>query len=156
MSRVRLAAPTLARIRPNESGLPNGMLVPLLFTPEAWGAYLLHTSWVALSARDCRCLLFGRRESHALVVRAIVSDDLPPADRADFLALIRDEHLVLLGQAHDFTEKYVPRVEAPRPYVYLLTHSIDHQTITACHSVAGDRVTNHPVAILYPPTTDDI
>ena len=151
MSRLRLLPPTaLSGISPIRDAPLAGTVVPLLLTPEAERAYRVQSSWLAMGGRDFRGLLFGRREPHALVVQALVSDDLPPAERAAFLALIQEQRLVLLGQAHDFSERCLPRVALPTPYAYLVTYTIDHQAITACHSVAGNRITNHPVAILQP------
>jgi len=155
MARLRLLPPTgMSSTRSLRTGLPPEPLVPLLFEERIYDDFVVQMAWSAVSRRGFRCLLFGEREPHALIVRALVSHDLSPDDRARSLAIIRLGHLVLLGQAHDFSEPYLPRVAPPSPYVYLVTYSIERQEITACHSVQGERVTPHPVGILCPTPSD--
>jgi hypothetical protein len=124
------------------------LLRPLIFDDFAHDVFTIQTAWNVRRTLEYHCLLYGERTPEALIVRVIIDDTMAAKDRELFQNQIATEGYVLLGQAHDYSEDYLPDEDRPEDYVYLITTNIDGLDQTTCQSTNGDQIINHPVAII--------
>lgn len=126
-------------------------LLPLVFDDLAHDVFTIQTAWNVRRTLEYHCLLYGERTPEALIVRVIIDDTMAMKDRDLFQNQIATEGYVLLGQAHDYSEDYLPDEDRPDDYVYLVTTNIDGLDHTTCQSTNGDQIINHPVGIIDEP-----
>ena len=124
------------------------LLRPLVFGRFAHDVFTIQTAWNVRRTLEYHCLLYGERTPEALIVRVIIDDTMAEKDRELFQNQIASEGYVLLGQADDHSEDYLPQEDRPEDYVYLITTNIDGIDQTTCQSTNGDQIITHPVGII--------
>jgi hypothetical protein len=125
--------------------MPDRRPRPLIWTREADDAYLRETTDAWANGDEYAAFLFGTIEPHALTVSRVLSTKASPEAFRATLEDVRKERLTLIGEARQLRAANDTAVD--KPYVYVLSRTINRQHITICHSVTNGVVRTHPVGV---------